>query len=162
MNLYKKDIHVTENKPIRWDEPIRYTDHFIFRFLSLLCLRRTLRLFQFWIFHLCDPMPNLKMFCHSFRHEMVSNLFPFLTSINELALRLFDLILFFLRLRLIYWSTLKIGNDLHIFASYYAFVIVYLTWLAYFLSRDYLSYINSLGSLFIFCFSLTKGQCSKR
>ena len=49
-----------------------------------------------------------------------------------------------------------------IFASYYAFVIVSLTWLAYFLSRDYLSYINALGSLFIFCFPLTKGQCSKR
>ena len=37
-----------------------------------------------------------------------------------------------------------------------------------FLSPDWLtfchviiSYINSLGSLFIFCFSLTKGQCSK-
>ena len=39
-----------------------------------------------------------------------------------------------------YWSTLKIANDLPIFASYYAFVIVSLTWLAYFLSRDYLSY----------------------
>ena len=38
-----------------------------------------------------------------------------------------------------------------------------------FLSPDWLtfchliiSHINSLGSLFIFCFSLTKGQCSKR
>ena len=30
--------------------------------------------------------------------------------------------------------------DLPILASYYAFVIVSLTWLAYFLSRDYLSY----------------------
>ena len=39
------------------------------------------------------------------------------------------------------------------FASYYAFVIVSLTWLAYFLLRDYLSYINSLSSLFFFCFS---------
>ena len=29
-----------------------------------------------------------------------------------------------------------------------------------FLSRDYLSYIDSLGFLFIFYFSLTKGQCS--
>ena len=66
--------------------------------------------------------------------------------------------LFISRLRLAYWSTLKIANDLPIFASYYAFVIVSLTWLAYFLSRDYLSYINSLGSLFIFRFSLTKGQ----
>ena len=72
-------------------------------------------------------MPNLKMFCHSFRHEMVSHLFPFLTSISKLALRLFDLILFFLHLRLVYLPTLKIANDLHIFASYYAFVIVYLT-----------------------------------
>ena len=43
-------------------------------------------------------------------------------------------------LSLVYWSTLKITNDLSIFASYYAFVIVSLTWLAYFLSHDYLSY----------------------
>ena len=50
-----------------------------------------------------------------------------------------------------------------IIVHYYAFVIVFLTWLAYFLSHDYLSYINSLGFLSIFCFSLTKGQiCSKR
>ena len=44
----------------------------------------------------------------------------------------------------------------------YAFVIVSLTWLAYFMSHDYLSYIISLGFLFIFGFSLTKGQRSKR
>ena len=49
---------------------------------------------------------------------------------------------FISRLRLVYWSTLEIANDLPIFASYYAFVTVSLTWLAYFLSRDYLSYIN--------------------
>ena len=36
--------------------------------------------------------------------------------------------LFILHLRLVYWSTLKIANDLPIFASYYAFVIVSLTW----------------------------------
>ena len=35
---------------------------------------------------------------------------------------------------------------------YYAFVIVSLTWLAYFLSHDYLSYINSLGFLIYFLF----------
>ena len=62
--------------------------------------------------------------------------------------------------------TISIRNTyMHMYmynASYYAFVIISLTCLAYFLSRDYLSYINSLGSLFIFCFSLTKGQCSKR
>ena len=42
--------------------------------------------------------------------------------------------LFISRLRPVYWSTLKIANDLPIFASYYAFVIVIvtLTWLAYF------------------------------
>ena len=51
---------------------------------------------------------------------------------------------------------------LHLIMHYYAFVIVSLTWLAYFMSHDYLSYINSLGFLFIFYFSLTKGQCSKR
>ena len=34
----------------------------------------------------------------------------------------------------------EIANDLPIFASYYAFVIFSLTWLAYFLPRDYLSY----------------------
>ena len=107
-------------------------------------------------------MTNLKKFCYSLRHEMISHLFPFLTSISKLALRLFDLILSISRLRLVYWSTLKIANDLPIFASYYAFVIVSLTWLAYFLSHDYLSYINSLVFLFIFCFPLTEGQCSKR
>ena len=70
----------------------QYTDLFIFRFVSLLCLRSTLRLFHFWIFYRCDPMPNLKKFCHNLRHKLVSHLFPFLTSINKLALRLFDLI----------------------------------------------------------------------
>ena len=70
--------------------------------------------------------------------------------------------LFTSRLRLVDWSTLKIVNNLPIFASYYAFVIVSLTWLSYFLSRDYLAYINSPGFLFIFCFSLTKGLRSKR
>ena len=38
---------------------------------------------------------------------------------------------------MVYWLTLKITNDLPIFASYYAFL---LTWLAYFLSHDYLSF----------------------
>ena len=42
------------------------------------------------------------------------------------------------------------SDDLPICASYYAFVIVSLSWLAYFLSRDYLSYINSFLSLFLF------------
>ena len=37
--------------------------------------------------------------------------------------------LFFFRLHLGCWSTLKIVNDLQIFASYYPFVIVSLTWL---------------------------------
>ena len=37
-------------------------------------------------------MPNLKKFCHSLRHKMVSPLFPFLTPISKLALRLFNLI----------------------------------------------------------------------
>ena len=45
----------------------QYTNLFIFRFVSLLC--------------------------HSLRHEIVSNLFPFLTSISKPAFRLFDLIL---------------------------------------------------------------------
>ena len=53
--------------------------------------------------------------------------------------------LFTSHLRLVYWSTLKITNDLPIVAYYYAFVIVSLTWLAYFLSHDYFSYINSLS-----------------
>ena len=44
--------------------------------------------------------------------------------------------LFTSRLRLVYWSTLKIANDLPIFASYYAFVIVSLTWLAYSLTHS--------------------------
>ena len=65
--------------------------------------------------------------------------------------------LFTSRLRLVYWSTLKIANDLPIFASYYAlyyaFVIVSFTWLAYFLSHDYLSYINLL-SFYLFSVSL--------
>ena len=36
-----------------------------------------------------------------------------------------------------------------------AFVIVSLTWLAYFLSRDYLSFLNSLGFLIFFSFFLS-------
>ena len=65
--------------------------------------------------------------------------------------------LFISRLRLVYWSTLKIANDLPIFASFYAFVIVSLTWLAYFLSHDYLSYINSLGLFIYFLFLSDEG-----
>ena len=61
--------------------------------------------------------------------------------------------LFISRLRLVYWSTLKIANDLPILASYYAFVIVSLTWLAYFLSRDYLSY--KFTRFFIYFLSLS-------
>ena len=61
--------------------------------------------------------------------------------------------LFTSRFRLVYRS-IKIANDLPIFASHYAllytFVIVSLTWLAYFLSHDFLSYINSLGLLSVF------------
>ena len=45
---------------------------------------------------------------------------------------------------------------------YLLLFLLSLIWVAYVLSRDYLSYINSIGSLFIFCFSLTKSQCSKR
>ena len=61
---------------------------------------------------------------------------------------------------------LKIANDflfLHLIVHYYAFVIVSI------LSPDWfifchmiISHINSPGFLFIFCFSLTKGQRSKR
>ena len=59
--------------------------------------------------------------------------------------------LFISGLRLVFWSTLKIANDLPIFASYYAFVIVSVTWLAYFLSRDYLSYkFTQFFSYFLF------------
>ena len=54
----------------------------------------------------------------------------------------------------LYKSTLKIANNWPIFTSYYAFVIVSLTWLAYSLSHDYLSdYL--VFYLFIFCLSLT-------
>ena len=95
-------------------------------------------------------MPNLKKFCHSLRHEMVSHLFPFLTSISKLALR-------FSHLHLVYWSTLKIANDLPIFASYYVFVIVFLTWLAYVRSHDYFSYINSLVFFIYFLFLSDEG-----
>ena len=62
--------------------------------------------------------------------------------------------LFTSRLRLVYWSALKIANDLPIFASYYTVVIVSLTWLAYFLAHDYFSYINSLVFLNLFSVSL--------
>ena len=61
------------------------------------------------------------------------------------------------RLLLVYWSTLKIANDLPIFASYYTFVIVSLTWSTYFLSHDYLSYINSLGFFLYFLFLSDEG-----
>ena len=45
-------------------------------------------------------------------------------------------------------------------ASYYALLcicFVSLAWLAYFLSYDYFSYINSLGFLFIFLFLSDEG-----
>ena len=61
--------------------------------------------------------------------------------------------LFTSRLRLFYWSTLKIANELPIFAPYYAFVVS-LTWLAYVLSHDCFSYINSLGFFYLFSVSL--------
>ena len=64
------------------------------------------------------------------------------------------------RLRLVYWSTLKTANDLPIFASYlhcYCF-----SRLIGLLPVTWLSHIDSLGFLYILCFSLTKGQCSKR
>ena len=64
--------------------------------------------------------------------------------------------IFLSRLRLVYWLTLNIANDLRIFASYYAFAIVSLTWLAYFLSRYYLSSINLIGSIY-FLFLSDKG-----
>ena len=41
----------------------------------------------FWIWKL------LRKFCHSLRQDMVSHLFPFLSSISKPTLRLFDLIL---------------------------------------------------------------------
>ena len=47
--------------------------------------------------------------------------------------------------------------NLPIFASYYVSVIVSLTWLAYFLSHDYLSYINSLGFFIYFLFLSDEG-----
>ena len=44
----------------------------------------------------------------------------------------------------------RVTGPLPIFASYYAFVIVSLTWLADVLSHYYLSYINSLGFFLYF------------
>ena len=65
--------------------------------------------------------------------------------------------LFISHLYFVYWSTLKIANDLPIFASYYVFVIVFLTWLAYVRSHDYLSYINSLVFFIYFLFLSDEG-----
>ena len=48
---------------------------------------------------------------------------------------------------------LRLANDLPIFASYYAFVIISLTWLATFLSRDYLLY--KLTRFFIYSLFLS-------
>ena len=53
-------------------------------------------------------------------------------------------------------STLKIANDLPIFTSYYEFVIVSPSWLAYFLSHDYLSY-NFTGFFIYFLFLSDEG-----
>ena len=67
--------------------------------------------------------------------------------------------LFTSRLRLLYWPTLKIANDLPIFASYYAllYICYCFSHLIGLFSVTWLSlYINSLGFLFMFCFSLTK------
>ena len=51
----------------------------------------------------------------------------------------------------------RVTGPLPIFASYYAFVIVSLTWLADVLSHDYLSYINSLGFFLYFLFLSDEG-----
>ena len=59
-----------------------------------------------------------------------------------------------------FMSTLKIANDLPIFVSimhYYAFVIVSLTWLAYFLSHDYLFYIIHSDFFIYFLFLSDEG-----
>ena len=91
---------------------------------------------------------NLKKFCHSL-----------LTSISKLANRLFDLIfsktrfsIFIhpslihfappLRLLIDFKNSKRLTCILHLimYYHYYAFVTVSLTWLAYFLSHDYLSY----------------------
>ena len=73
--------------------------------------------------------------------------------------------LFTSRLRLVYWSTLQNSKWL----SYFYILLCIITHLLLFLSPDWLifchmimSRINSHGFLFIFCFSLTKGQRSKR
>ena len=47
------------------------------------------------------------------------------------------------------------------FCIYYAFVIVSLTWLAYFLSHDYLSYKFTRFFIYFLFLILKKGQCSK-
>ena len=66
--------------------------------------------------------------------------------------------LFTSRIRLVYWWTWKISNILPTFASYYySFVIVSLVWLAYFLSHDYFSYINSHVLKIYFMFLSDKG-----
>ena len=60
---------------------------------------------------------------------------------------------------LVYWSTLKIENDLqylllHLLVHYLCIIlIVSFTWLAYFMSHDYFSSINAL-CFDLFCFSL--------
>ena len=44
---------------------------------------------------------------------------------------------------------------LHLIMHYYAFVIVSLTWFTYFLSHDYLSYINLIGFLYTSFFNIS-------
>ena len=56
--------------------------------------------------------------------------------------------LFISRLRLVHWSTLKIANDLPIFASYYAFVIV--SHLIRLLSLTWLSLLYKFTPFFIY------------
>ena len=62
----------------------------------------------------------------------------------------------------VYWPTLKIANDPPIFAFYYAFVTVSLIWLSYYLSHDYLSYINSHVFFIYFPFPSDENRSNAR
>ena len=148
----KENVSFLNIHPKRINE--RFSFHFIsFHFISFNFVSSHLVSFRFISFH-----------------------FIFLSSIcgkMRLLLTFFTPLFMFIRLFLIhlfhlfYWSTVKTANDLPIFASYYALLLLLLC-LIFWHTILALSYKNCEKNcvikiiLFIFCFSLTKGRCSKR
>ena len=96
---------------------------------------------------------KIESICGQKRWHLIFSLHCLCSSISHL---------FTSRLRLVYYSTLKIANDylfLHpIMNALLSIFIVSLTWLAYFWSQDYLSYTHWLGFFIYSLFLSNEGS----